>query len=373
METHLDANTRILKKKIAAFAASNQTFDLKKVLHYYVIDTLGELAFSQSFGVQESDDEARVPPVVEHSLLAAVTGAWPMMTVRLNKWLPLVPHQGLQKLIEGRKACADLASFSVAHQLQAVEEKGDLGRKDILTNLILAKDPETGKSLTQTDIETEAFGFIIAGTHTTSATTALLFYHLLHAPEYMEKCVQEIDQNLSPLTPDTPAYSVTAAEASLPFLRNCVKENFLITPVFTIPLARRVIAPEGVTISGHHIPQGTSIAVCNHAFHHNPDVWGPDHNIFDPSRWDNPEIAAKARLLMHFGLGGRQCLGKTVVMTNILKLMSMLLREFRFELADEQEQLDVAKQLYRGKLPELVSVGIGDLKNPLLVRAQARA
>ncbi|KAJ5504555.1 hypothetical protein N7463_007429 [Penicillium fimorum] len=61
--------------------------------------------------------------------------------------------------------------------------------------------------------------------------------------------------------------------------------------------------------------------------------------MFDPSRWDDPEIANKARLLMHFGLEGRRCIGKTVAMTNIYKFMSTILSEFDFELADEAERV----------------------------------
>ena len=167
MEQHLDANIKILRGKIESYAANQETFDLKKALHYYVIDTLGELAFSQTFGVQVSDDETRVPPVIEHSLLAAATGAWPMMTMRLKRWLPLIPHKGLQALFKGRKACADLASRCVDARLNSIKPKDgpstdSSGRKDILTNLILAKHPDTGESLSQTDLETEAFGFMYA-------------------------------------------------------------------------------------------------------------------------------------------------------------------------------------------------------------------
>ena len=133
----------------------------------------------------------------------------------------------------------------------------------------------------------------IAGSNTTSATTTLLFYHLLHALEITAKCVAEVDGNLPPLGPDQPAYSVTDVETSLPFLRQCIRQNFRITSAFTMPLTRRVTAQEGIKISGRHIKQGvsrstsliypliaaeilaqTSVAVCNHAFHHIPDVWG---------------------------------------------------------------------------------------------------
>jgi cytochrome P450 len=75
---------------------------------------------------------------------------------------------------------------------------------------------------------------------------------------------------------------------------------------------------------------------------------------------------------MHFGMGGRQCIGKTIAMSNIYKLMSTLLHEFDFDLASEGEKIDVANGLFRGKIPEMVSVGISDLKDPLMVRVRAR-
>lgn len=116
----------------------------------------------------------------------------------------------------------------------------------------------------------------------------------------------------------------------------------------------------------------TSIAVCNHAFHHNPNVWGDDHMIFDPSRWDRPATNARARYLMHFGLGGRQCIGKTIAQTNIYKLTSTLLRRYRFELADSEEAAAAVRGEYAGTIPLMTSVGISDLKNPLMVKAALR-
>lgn len=164
MEKYLDDNIAILRNKIAVYADRGEAFNLKKLLQFYVVDVLGELAFSQSFGIQVADDESLVPPVIEHSLLAAVTGAWPMMTFTLKKWLPKVPHKGLQALFRGRAACASLASRCVKRRMAVLQEAKSQGadeqRKDILTNLILAKDPDTGDNLTQTDLETEAFGFM---------------------------------------------------------------------------------------------------------------------------------------------------------------------------------------------------------------------
>lgn len=169
MEQYLDANIQIMRQVISKYAAQQQVFNLQKVLHYYTIDVLGELAFGQSFNAQLSaEGEALVPPVVEHSWLAAITGAWPSMTAFLKKWLPFVPHAGLQKLIQGRRECVQLAAESVQRRYDALnrdniadsEKSVDSDRKDFLTSLIRAKDPETGEQLRQADLETEAFGFM---------------------------------------------------------------------------------------------------------------------------------------------------------------------------------------------------------------------
>jgi len=166
MEQYLDLNIAVMKEKLARYASTGEIFDIKKTFHYYVIDTLGELAFSQSFGVQVADDESLIPPVKEHSLLAAATGAWPSMLPQLKKWLPLVPYKPLRDLFQGRRACADLASRCVRKRLLDLADVKDdeasiqMQRKDLLTSLILAKHPDTGERLTETDLETEAFGFM---------------------------------------------------------------------------------------------------------------------------------------------------------------------------------------------------------------------
>lgn len=166
MEQYLDDNIKILKRKLSGYSDRGEVFNLKKLLHFYVVDVLGELAFSQSFGLQEADDESLVPPVAEHSLLAAATGAWPAMTFTLKRWLPILPSRILKKLFEGRAACAALAASCVRRRVATLEKAKEDGeaeassRKDILTSLITAKHPDTGERLTQIDLETEAFGFM---------------------------------------------------------------------------------------------------------------------------------------------------------------------------------------------------------------------
>lgn len=128
----------------------------------------------------------------------------------------------------------------------------DSKRTDLLARLIEAKDPQTGKMLDLIDIQTEAFGMMVAGSHTTATTMTFLFYHILHSPRVMEKLVQELDAS----NPGTRLSSMEGM-AENAYFQACIKENLRYTPVFVMPLPRRV--PDGGReIAGELIPAGVN-------------------------------------------------------------------------------------------------------------------
>lgn len=96
-----------------------------------------------------------------------------------------------------------------------------------------------------------------AGIHPPAATMSMLFWNLLHHPEVMERATAEISQRLPPMTADRPAYSSSDVEQHLPYFRSCVKESFRNTPVFTMPLERRVV-DDSTFLNGRKIPKGVS-------------------------------------------------------------------------------------------------------------------
>ena len=126
----------------------------------------------------------------------------------------------------------------------------DSKRTDLLGRLIEAKDPQTGTTMDIVDIQTEAFGFIVAGSHTTATTMTFLFFHLLHSPRAMDKLVQELDVS-------NPGTKISAMEgmAQNVYFQACIKENLRFTPSFVMPLPRRV--PDGGReIAGEMLPGG---------------------------------------------------------------------------------------------------------------------
>lgn len=84
----------------------------------------------------------------------------------------------------------------------------------------------------------------------------LLFWHLIQNNDAAAAVQKEIIEILGPLKDDQISYPISGLEASLPYTMACVRENFRINPVFTMPLWRQVKSLGGVNIGEHHIPHG---------------------------------------------------------------------------------------------------------------------
>ncbi len=79
--------------------------------------------------------------------------------------------------------------------------------------------------------------------------------------------------------------------------------------------------------------------------HHSPLLFGPDENAFRPERWiltrDGGDEPSPGKIKdmernneLTFGYGKYQCLGKSVAMIELNKVLVELLRRFEFSLMD---------------------------------------
>lgn len=210
------------------------------------------------------------------------------------------------------------------------------------------------------DIQTEAFGFIIAGSHTTAASAYILFWHLFHNHAALTRLQDEIRS--VPRSEGNLCYPYSAL-SGLPYLQASFSENFRISPVFVMPLMR-VVPDGGKVIAGQFIPGGVDVSICNHALHHDPEVFGPDLESFVPERWLREDYN-KSQYLMQFGAGHRACIGRNIAMTELYKLIGSLLARYDFEYLSEG-------RVESGTMPEMTSFGVADLKHGLMVKVMAR-
>ena len=103
----------------------------------------------------------------------------------------------------------------------------------------------------------------------------------------------------------------------------------------------------------------TAVSIVNWCLHRNPRIWGHDSDKFNPERFLKGD--ANANLLMPFGTGHRACIGRNVATVSMWKLITTLLRNYSFEVADPQERLEV------------LSVGLSEKKGPLMVKISKRS
>ncbi|KAF5703649.1 cytochrome P450 monooxygenase [Fusarium mundagurra] len=251
MEHFVDSHILELRKNLDHFCDTNKDFDLKDMIAFYVFDVLGELAFSRSFDSQDERDLARLPPINDHIYLACLMGMTPDALPWIKKVLPHIPIPWLKRLFNARAQLRNLTAACVRQRIEA----GASDRKDLLSCLLVAVDPETGSKLTELDINTEAFAMVI-------------------------------------------------------------------NPVFTMPLPRKINTSGGLVIQGRQIPQKvrlnnpiessksdnrkTTVFALNHVVHHNPSVWGKDHEQFIPDRFLGPNGKELQGYLSPFSIGHRQ-------------------------------------------------------------------
>ncbi|KAF4480165.1 Benzoate 4-monooxygenase [Fusarium agapanthi] len=299
MEHFVDRHILKLRQNLDHFSDTKQELDLKDMIAFYVFDVLGELAFSRSFDSQDERDLARLLPINDHIYFACLIGMTPDALPWIKKVLPFIPITWLQRLFNARAQLRDLTAACVRQSIEA----GPSDRKDLLSCLLVAVDPETGSKLTELDMNTEAFAMIVAWSHTTSDTLTLLFSHLPQNPETLQKVIQELDSNLSNNT-------------------------------------GRVISYEALEIQGRQIPQKTTVFALNHVVHHNPSVWGQDHDQFIPDRFLGPHSKELQEHLSPFSTGHRMCIGKNLATMNTLKVLSTVLRNYRLEILHPEEPVD---------------------------------
>jgi cytochrome P450 len=261
MEHIFDRHIRNLLNTIGQ-RCKDEPFDLKELLAYYTYDVMGELIFNADFEAQKTQDPEQLPPINEHIFLGCLYGMLPSLlpySMRLSKY---IPWSWLQHLLRSRKTLRDKTAYHVKQEMQR-EKQGIEARQTILQRLMQAIDPDTGERLTEEQIDSEAFAFLVAGSHTTSGSLTLLFYHLLHNSAAMTSLAHELEAHFSKLDettePSLPAYA--GLEARLPYMTACIRESLRVSPVFTMPLPRTVCNPEGIIINGIHVPPKVGLRV----------------------------------------------------------------------------------------------------------------
>ena len=147
---------------------------------------------------------------------------------------------------------------------------------DLLNTMLNGVDKETGEKLSDENIRYQMATFLVAGHETTSATLAFAYYNLVKSPNTLHRAQQQVDEVVGD--------KVLTVEMlpKLTYIDAVIKETLRVSS----PIAAfNVTAQSDQVLGGKYaISKGQPVTCVLRSLHHDPKVWGDDHDEFKPER-----------------------------------------------------------------------------------------
>lgn len=259
----------------------------------------------------------------------------PFDLLDLPDWLP--------RLGRGRVAPA-LAFFSeqveaiIAARRALMRERPAEVPRDLLTLLLEAADPETGRGLSEIEVAANVVTFIGAGHETTANALTWALFLAQSDPAARERLEAEADE----------AFAGDADPVSLldrlVFTRAVIEEALRLYP--PVPsLSREAIGED--RIAGRVIPKGSLVIISPWVLHRHRKLW-KEPDMFRPERFLPGRREAIDRYqFLPFGAGPRVCIGQGFAMQEAVLALAAMLHRFRFDLAAGYEVFPVQRVTLR--------------------------
>jgi cytochrome P450 len=251
-----------------------------------------DIVLATMLSASGADDPVRIERAIAEYLEST---SWMMALTILGapRWFP---YPGMRKAARAR----DFIKQFAASLTSGTAYSEPSPRNDLLSLLIGANDPQTGRSMTETDVRENILTFVMAGHETTALALTWTFYLLSLHPEIEERVRSEI----ATITGGTPVRREHID--SLRYTQQVIQEAMRLYPPAPLIVreARRVLRL-GTEIIG----PGTFVYVPVYAVHRHEELWDrPD--LFEPDRFSPESVTARDRYIyLPFGAGPRICIG----------------------------------------------------------------
>ncbi|MEV0252127.1 cytochrome P450 [Nocardia sp. NPDC050712] len=258
---------------------------------------------------------------VEMTTLALSVAAKTMMSSELGDGLVTAMKQSLPRLLEllyrrminplprlnalplprNREYARILATLHpMIDAVIADYKRHEVEHDDLLGALLRATDPETGATLSDTEVHDQITAILVAGSETTAATLSWAFHLLTEHPEVEARLHAELDDVLD----GRPAEYADVRR--LPYTAQIVSETLRHSPPAWLITRRATV---DVEVGGYPIPAGGSILISPYAVQRDPALF-EEPARFDPDRWSPERVAMIPRnAVLQFSNGPRKCIG----------------------------------------------------------------
>lgn len=296
------------------------TVDLSRVTSFFTLDAISKIAFGQTFGFLEKDEDPFGYLANLEQFLPAIIvfGVYTELTKVLK--MPLVKAM-LPKSTD-KRGLGRVMGFARDRVQERFGHKGII-RQDMLGSFI-------NHGLSQGELESEALTQITAGSDSTASALRLTLHFISTSPPVLARLLAEVEAAVTAGQITRPIIRDSEAR-KLPYLQACIKEGLRVYPPVTGLMAKLVPDP-GVTIEvdgdERFVPSGTQIAWNTWGLMRDKEIFGPDCEIYRPERWLAKNDSDKERervakmtetVSLCFGTGRFGCLGRGVATMELNK------------------------------------------------------
>ncbi|KAK2617023.1 hypothetical protein QQS21_000114 [Conoideocrella luteorostrata] len=320
---------RLIEDKYLSSHSVYRPVDLARKFQYMTLDIISSIAFGEPFGFMDEDDD-------KFGYIQTTEDTVPMMQMfAIVPWLVALLQSPICKaMMPSETDTVGLGPIMAIAKRIVGERYGPaaIERRDMLGSFV-------SHGLDQRDAESESLVQILAGSDTTATALRTIVVNVVTNRRIFTHLQREIDDGIAGGLISSP---IAEAEArKLPFLQACIKEGFRIWPPITGIMPR--ISATDATLCGVHIPSGTNVAWSAKAVLHSTDVFGSDADIYWPDRWltaDRERLQVMENTVdLCFGQGRWGCLGRSIALLELNKIIVELLRRFDFSIVNAERPI----------------------------------
>ncbi|EJD00230.1 high nitrogen upregulated cytochrome P450 monooxygenase 2 [Fomitiporia mediterranea MF3/22] len=330
--------TEQLLSILERFSNHSKEIDLAYWFRLFSFDTMADITFGGGFELMRDGDKDRYLELIHAS-------------ARNIAFLEHVPWLGavVQRIPYFTRKISQYRQFATK-TLLARMHKGS-ARKDLF-HYLLHEERELPKNVPLSELASDAFLAITAGSDTTSTTLATIFFYILTHEEVYTKLKAEVDDLLPP---SRRFDDINMKEVNkMNYLTCVIHESLRLHPPVASRLQRASFPVSAECCVGNRIiPGGTAVQIPAFTIQRDQKYFSPDTSSFIPERWlrilepEKPESVSdnhdrlgrqtkfntNASAFLSFLYGPTSCVGKNLAMLEMRMVIVRMIQRFNMRLA----------------------------------------
>lgn len=303
--SYVDAMRDQITKLVVAWEPG-QLMAVDKEMTQLALTTSAKVLFSADMISTTVEEVCRLLPIVVKGILHD--------TVAPDRWSN-VPTPGHR-----RYRAAHTRLRAVVDDLITWYQAEGIDHGDLLSQLMAARDAETGEPMSAAQLRDEVITSLFAATETTAASLSWLFHALGRNPDVDKRVNAEIGDLLAgrPIR----SSDIEAMEYTGRVVKETLRRH---SPVWFV--LRRALVP--VDFGAVQLPADSQVLYSPASVHRNPDLY-PDPLRFDPDRWlpDRAEDLPRYAFIP-FSAGSHQCIGDSFAWTEMIVAVATIISRWR--------------------------------------------